>query len=155
MVDVNGICEPTQETYNDFSDGKVYPDSVVAKIKKNWLGPNGEISDLKSDQYYEYYILNEEIKMCDKNCRFKVGELVVITALSRLVGGRIPMVVKRIVVITGSKESNEKFVNPKYEIEVVYYSGSKCEYVHDRFPEEILMRSDPGIQRKIESPHAA
>lgn len=30
--DVNGMCEPPQLTYNDFSDGKVWPESIVAKV---------------------------------------------------------------------------------------------------------------------------
>lgn len=31
-VDVTGICEPPLKTYNDFSDGKVWPESIVASV---------------------------------------------------------------------------------------------------------------------------
>ena len=31
--DITHICEPPMVTYNDFSEGKMWPDSVVAKIK--------------------------------------------------------------------------------------------------------------------------
>jgi len=30
--DCTGICEPPLGSYNDFSDGKVWPESMVAKI---------------------------------------------------------------------------------------------------------------------------
>ena len=33
--DVTGICEPPLGTYNDFRGGKVWPESVVAKIILN------------------------------------------------------------------------------------------------------------------------
>ncbi|AUR92804.1 hypothetical protein NVP1177O_39 [Vibrio phage 1.177.O._10N.286.45.E10] len=31
-VNVSGISEPPVKTYNDFSNGKVWPDSVVASV---------------------------------------------------------------------------------------------------------------------------
>ena len=34
-IDVTGICEPPIKSYNDFSDGKVWPESVVAKVVLN------------------------------------------------------------------------------------------------------------------------
>jgi hypothetical protein len=53
--DVTGICEPPMGTYNDFIGGKIWPDSVVAKVSLNWLGPNGEV-DNDSNKYWKYYI---------------------------------------------------------------------------------------------------
>jgi len=31
--DVTCICEPPMGSYNDFSDGKVWPESMVAKVR--------------------------------------------------------------------------------------------------------------------------
>ena len=33
--DVTGICEPPYGSYNDFSEGKIWPDSVVASVIMN------------------------------------------------------------------------------------------------------------------------
>ena len=46
-VDVTGMCEPPLKSYNDFSDGKVGFESVVAMVKLNTAmaglpGYNGE-----------------------------------------------------------------------------------------------------------------
>jgi len=46
-VDVMGICEPPLKTYNDFSDGKIWPESAVASVVLNtamvgFPGYNGE-----------------------------------------------------------------------------------------------------------------
>ena len=54
-TDVCGICEPPIQSYNDFSDGKVWPESIVAKVSLGWLGPNGEL-DFNTAQFYKYYI---------------------------------------------------------------------------------------------------
>lgn len=32
QYDATGICEPPLGTWNDFSDGKVWPESIVAKV---------------------------------------------------------------------------------------------------------------------------
>jgi hypothetical protein len=52
-----GICEPPLGSWNDFSDGKIWPESIVAKEIRNWLGPNGEIDNDIPGKYWEYYIL--------------------------------------------------------------------------------------------------
>ncbi len=46
-LDTTGICEPTMRSYNDFSDGVVWPQSMVAKVKLNHDGP------------FQYYIRNK------------------------------------------------------------------------------------------------
>jgi hypothetical protein len=54
--DVTGICEPPLASYNDFSDGKVWPESMVAKIsleEASYMGKPNEylikIEEAKSD----------------------------------------------------------------------------------------------------------
>jgi hypothetical protein len=34
-TDITGICEPPMQSYNDFSDGKTWPESMVARITLN------------------------------------------------------------------------------------------------------------------------
>ena len=51
-------CEPPLGSYNDFSNGKVWPESMVAKISLDWMGPNGEIDKTNSGKFYEYFILD-------------------------------------------------------------------------------------------------
>jgi len=48
--DVTSICEPPMRTYNDFSDGKVWPESIAAKEILNEAWPNSGPN--------EYYILS-------------------------------------------------------------------------------------------------
>lgn len=57
--DVAGMFEPPLASYNDFSGGKMWPESIVAKIKMDWLGPNGEIDEENHKKFWEYYILND------------------------------------------------------------------------------------------------
>lgn len=54
------IPEPNIIFYNDFSDGKKFPESVVAKIDLDWMGPNGEVDMVEHGKFYEYYIKGEE-----------------------------------------------------------------------------------------------
>ena len=35
--DVTGICDPPMRSYNDFSDGKIWPESMVAKVTLNTM----------------------------------------------------------------------------------------------------------------------
>jgi hypothetical protein len=44
-----GFCEPALLTYNDFSNGKVWPESVIASIKLNE-------NDSRSSEKNEYKI---------------------------------------------------------------------------------------------------
>ncbi len=53
--DVTAICEPPLETINDFSDGKVWPESVVAKCVRHadsYPEPDG------SKRPNEYWVLD-------------------------------------------------------------------------------------------------
>ena len=50
--DVAGMCEPPYGSYNDFSDGKVWPESVVASVimneaMKGHPAYNGELNEYK------------------------------------------------------------------------------------------------------------
>lgn len=54
--DVCAIGQPPVETYNDFTTGKVWPESVVAKIVREWTGANGEMDENNPGAYWEYYI---------------------------------------------------------------------------------------------------
>jgi len=56
--DVTGICEPPLGSYNDFSNGKVWPESIVARISMDWMGPNGEIDREGNNRFWEYFILD-------------------------------------------------------------------------------------------------
>lgn len=47
--DVSGICEPPLLTYNDFSNGQVWPESVVAKVN---LYESFPIYGWESNKYY-------------------------------------------------------------------------------------------------------
>lgn len=55
--DCTGICEPPMGSYNDFTGGKVWPESIVAKEFRSWLGPNGERDTSSPGKYWEYFIL--------------------------------------------------------------------------------------------------
>lgn len=60
IVDITGICEPPLKTWNDFSNGKVWPESIVAKVVLN--------ESMKGHPCYQgesndYYVL--EIKVCE------------------------------------------------------------------------------------------
>jgi hypothetical protein len=48
------IVTPPIDTWNDFTLGS-WPQSMVAKISMDWLGPNGE--EAKDDRYWEYFVL--------------------------------------------------------------------------------------------------
>jgi len=56
--DCTGICEPPLGSYNDFTDGKVWPDSIVAKEIRDWIGPNGEVDKSLPGKFWRYYILD-------------------------------------------------------------------------------------------------
>ena len=47
--DVIQFCEPPMGNYNDFTSGKVWPDSIVAKVK---LYDGSEYHSFKSKEYY-------------------------------------------------------------------------------------------------------
>ena len=55
--DVAGMFEPPVGSYNDFSNGKIWPESVVAKVSMEWMGPNDEIDREGHHRFWEYYIL--------------------------------------------------------------------------------------------------
>ena len=52
-----GICEPPLGSYNDFSDGKVWPESMVAKEVRDWMGPGGETDGSLPGKFWRYYVL--------------------------------------------------------------------------------------------------
>lgn len=54
--DCTNICEPPVGSYNDFSDGKVWPESIVAKEIQDWLGPNGERDTSNPGKFWKYLI---------------------------------------------------------------------------------------------------
>lgn len=47
--DVTGICEPPLLTINDFSDGKRYPESIIAKA---YIMDGSEYYDGKTTEYF-------------------------------------------------------------------------------------------------------
>jgi hypothetical protein len=57
--DCIGMCEPPLGSYNDFSDGKVWPESMVAKEVRDWRGQGGEIDNSRPGKFWRYYILGE------------------------------------------------------------------------------------------------
>lgn len=65
--DCTGICEPPLESYNDFSGGKIWPYSMVAKASRNWLGPNGEIDSSNPGKFWSYYIKKSHSQRLDSN----------------------------------------------------------------------------------------
>lgn len=63
--DVFGACEPPMGSYNDFIDGKAWPESMIAKIAMEWRGPdwpeNREDTDeSRFGKFWRYYILDVE-----------------------------------------------------------------------------------------------
>jgi hypothetical protein len=54
--DCSGIPEPPVDTYNDFSLG-VWPESIVARISRDYLGPNGEVDNNIHGKFWTYHIL--------------------------------------------------------------------------------------------------
>lgn len=54
--DCIGICEPPLGSYNDFSDGKVWPESMVAKEYRDWMGDDGEEDFSMPGKFWRYYI---------------------------------------------------------------------------------------------------
>ena len=56
VFDCTGICEPPMGSYNDFTDGKKWPESIVAKEMRDWMGPNGEIDNSNPGKFWCYYI---------------------------------------------------------------------------------------------------
>lgn len=54
--DCTAICEPPLATYNDFSGGKAWPNSVVAKEVREWMGPSGETNTDMPGKFWRYYI---------------------------------------------------------------------------------------------------
>lgn len=59
--DVCMIGEPPIISYNDFSTNLFWPESMVAKIVTDWVGPNGEIDKKGHKQFYKYYIENKRV----------------------------------------------------------------------------------------------
>lgn len=55
--DCTGICEPPLGSYNDFSGGKVWPESMVAKEVRDWMGPGGETDNSMPGKFWRYYVL--------------------------------------------------------------------------------------------------
>jgi hypothetical protein len=63
VKDVTGICDPPMLSYNDFSDGKVWPESIVAKVILNTFygeSDNYYIKEIKRNAIIDG--LREEIK---------------------------------------------------------------------------------------------
>ena len=60
--DCTGICEPPMGSYNDFTGGLVWPESIVAKEFREWLTPNGEHDRSWPGKYWTYYVLLPESK---------------------------------------------------------------------------------------------
>jgi len=55
---VTTICEPPLASYNDFTNGKKWPESIVAKIKMHWLSENGETDTSDHNKLWKYFILD-------------------------------------------------------------------------------------------------
>lgn len=55
--DIARMCEPPMLTYNDFSDGKVWPQSIVAKVQlydgSEYHGGRGPVYSLTNSQINE------------------------------------------------------------------------------------------------------
>lgn len=56
--DCTGVCEPPLGSYNDFSGGKVWPDSIVAKEVRCWMSDNGVIDNALPGKFWRYYVLD-------------------------------------------------------------------------------------------------
>jgi hypothetical protein len=54
--DIFGAGEPHVGTWNDFTTGKVWPQSVVASECREWLGPDGEIDGSYPGKFWRYFI---------------------------------------------------------------------------------------------------
>ena len=57
--DCTGIFEPPLGTYNDFSNEKVWPESIVAKEIRDWMGDNGERDFDIPGKFWKYFIKEE------------------------------------------------------------------------------------------------
>ena len=57
--DVARMFEPPLESYNDFSDGDIWPYSIVAKCIRDWLSPNGKKESYPME-FWQYYILDNK-----------------------------------------------------------------------------------------------
>jgi len=57
VFDFAGMCEPPMGSHNDFTDGKVWPESMVAKEMRDWMGANGETDLSIPGKFWCYYIL--------------------------------------------------------------------------------------------------
>lgn len=59
--DVCGICDPPLGSYNDFSDGKVWPESIVSKVKMGKSMYGFYKTKEENDKYCidEYYIVEK------------------------------------------------------------------------------------------------
>ena len=56
--DCTGICDPPMESWNDFSDGKVWPESMVAKVSRaDLMGMSEE--ELKKYGFAQRYWVKE------------------------------------------------------------------------------------------------
>lgn len=60
VFDCTSICEPPLGSYNDFSHNKVWPESMVAKEVRDWIGPNGESDNSKQGKFWSYYIISRK-----------------------------------------------------------------------------------------------
>lgn len=56
---VSSICEPPMGQHHDFSDGKQYPDSLVAYEVRMWMDENGKQDHSYASPLWEYYVLND------------------------------------------------------------------------------------------------
>lgn len=62
------ICEPPRISYLDWSrpsggetgSASKYFDSEVAYISADWLGPNGELDDKDTRQFWRYHLLRRQ-----------------------------------------------------------------------------------------------
>jgi hypothetical protein len=52
VPDVTGICEPPMKSLNDFSDGNVWPESMVAKVVLNTAMRGHPAYKGEPDDYY-------------------------------------------------------------------------------------------------------
>ena len=50
------IVEPNTISFDDYSEGKEFPENMMAKIICEWKGEDGEIDREDNHRFWEYYI---------------------------------------------------------------------------------------------------
>ena len=58
--DCIGTSKPAVKAYCDFTTGKEWPDTMVAKIEMDYRGPDGEVVGGGSHRFWKYWILEED-----------------------------------------------------------------------------------------------